>query len=416
MQTFFTTGTPSKLAISGGLAIGKTEAQVALSIGNDPTQELISASLGQLTLGDMVSFASDIVGKPIPLPNESMLYFEQVALTLSTGVSIGTTIYPPGASFVGNMELLGKKASMSASIHDGIQIAGSFEGFSIGPLAIKGATTPNAQVQLEISPSKQHFLMDGGTQLLEVAAGIHVEAELLPLPNFSFILTLAFTELLPFTVNGKMLGAIDLKDTKALDGLDFQLDALLEQKILNYLISQANMQLVTAQKAAKDGFDQTKKSLDQAEASFNQSVTKAQGDLTRTQAAWTAKSASAQKAVDQVNQSTQDGEKKLQANIQQATFAYTAKVNAAEHTLDQQKATSAAAIQAAQAAVTKATADSAAKIDAQKKALAGAQQDMNSKFGNAIQSVKNAQASVQSAQSKSLSCGIEGNTRSNSYR
>jgi hypothetical protein len=42
-----------------------------------------------------------------------------------------------------------------------------------------------------------------------------------------------------------------------LDALDFQLDALLEQKILTYLISQANMQLVTAQKAAKEGFDNT---------------------------------------------------------------------------------------------------------------------------------------------------------------
>jgi hypothetical protein len=58
------------------------------------------------------------------------------------------------------------------------------------------------------------------------------------------------------------------------------------------------------------------------------------------------------------------------------------------------KGWSAAAIQAAQAGVTKATTDSAAVIDAQKRAFAEAQQSMNSKFGNAIQSVKNAQASV----------------------
>jgi hypothetical protein len=368
-----------------------------LSIGTDPTQELISATLAELTLGDMVSFASDIVGKPSPLPDESMLHFEQIGLTISTGVSIGSTFYAPGASFVGNMELFGKTASMSATIHDGIQIAGSFQGFSLGPLAITGATTPNAQVQLEITPSTQHFLIDGGTKLLVAAASIHLEAELLPTPNFNFTLTLAFTELLPFTVNGKMLGAVDVQH---LDALDFQLDALLEQKILTYLVSQANMQLVTAQKAAKEGFDNTQQSLNQAEASFQKSVANAQADLTRTQAAWTAKSASAQKAIDQVNQSTQDGQKKLQAQIQQATATWTVKVNVAQQALDQQKAKSAAAIQSAQAGVTKATADSAAAIDAQKKSLAAAQQSMNSKFGNAIQSVKNAQASVQNAQSK----------------
>jgi hypothetical protein len=111
-----------------------------------------------------------------------------------------------------------------------------------------------------------------------------------------------------------------------LDALDFQLDTLLEQKILAYLISQANMQLVTAQKAAKEGFDDTQQSLNQAEASFQQSVTKAQ-------AAWTAEFASAQKAIDQVNQSTQDAQKKLQAQIQQAAAGWTA--NVAQQALDQ---------------------------------------------------------------------------------
>jgi hypothetical protein len=327
------------------------------------------------------------------------MHFEQVALTLSTGVSVGTTSYPVGASFLGSMELFGKKASMSAAIQDGIQIAASFEGFTVGPLAITGATTPTAQVQLELTPSRQSFLLDGGTKFLEVAASIHVEAELLPKPEFEFVLTLAFTELLPFTITGKMLGAVD---PTGLDSLDFQLDALLEQKILNYLISQANMQLITAQKAAKDGFDQTQNSLNQAEASFNQSVTKAQASLATAQAAWTAKSAAAQKIIDQVTQSTADGQKKLQANIQQATVALTAKVNAATQALDQQKATSAAAIQAAQASVTKATADANANITAQQNALSGYQKSIDSKFGNAIQSVKNAQTTVQHAQSMSF--------------
>jgi hypothetical protein len=57
--------------------------------------------------------------------------------------------------------------------------------------------------------------------------------------------------------------------------------------------------------------------------------------LTRTQAAWTAKFASAQKAIDQVNQSTQDAQKKLQAQIQQAAAAWTAKANVAQQALDQ---------------------------------------------------------------------------------
>jgi hypothetical protein len=58
------------------------------------------------------------------------------------------------------MELFRNRASMPTAIQDGIQVAGSFEGFTVGPLASTGITTPTAKVQFELIPSKQHFLLE----------------------------------------------------------------------------------------------------------------------------------------------------------------------------------------------------------------------------------------------------------------
>jgi len=61
-----------------------------------------------LSLSELINFATDIVGKPIPLPDDSMMHFEQVALTLLTWVSIGTTAYAAESLLHGDHRVIQK--------------------------------------------------------------------------------------------------------------------------------------------------------------------------------------------------------------------------------------------------------------------------------------------------------------------
>src|SRR5205085_3880901 len=116
---------------------------------------------------------------------------------------------------------------------------------------------------------------------------------------FEFDMELAFTELLPFTLHGAMLGALDIKDVGK---LDFELQATLEQKILDYLMTQANMQFVAAEKGAKEGFDNARAKLDQVEAAFQATVNQAQAALNTAQVAFDAKQKAVNDTLNQVKQ------------------------------------------------------------------------------------------------------------------
>jgi len=98
-----------------------------------------------------------------------------------------------------------------------------------------------------------------------------------------------------------MLGALDIK---GVGKLDFDMKATLEQKILDYLMAQANLQFVAAEKGAKEGFDTAKVKLDQVEASFQAAVNTARASLEKVQVAWDAKQKAANDALNQVKQST----------------------------------------------------------------------------------------------------------------
>ncbi len=376
--------------------IGSTSAIVSLAVGANPSQELISASLEGLSSNDLIAFASDVLQQDIPRIDENVFNFKAVAVSISTGVQVGTIYTPPGVSFAGTIELFGEKATMEAFVREEIKITGAFEAFALGPLAITGATGPSPKFEFELGPKAQSLLLDGAAKLLELEASLHVEATLLPKPAFEFDMRLAFTELLPFTLHGAMLGALDIKHVSK---LDFDLSATLEQKILDYMMTQANLQFVAAEKGAKEGFDVARAKLDQVEASFQFAVNTAQGQLNTVQVAWDAKQKSVNSALDQVKQSTQAEQAGLHSRLDTAQAAFNQKIDAATKSLEQTRVNAATSIQAAQAAVQKSTIDGASSVAAHQADFDNQKKSIDSKFGDARQSVQNAQNSVQAAQS-----------------
>lgn len=162
-----------------------------MSIRSDPLQELF-ASLADMNMTDLATFASTVLQETIPPPDESVIHFEDVSLDISTGTAIGAKQYPPGFSFDAKAIVFGKQASVSCSIGREIELAGSIAKFEIGPLSVANSATiatsvptssalvPTGQILVSVTdptlvsgPSfsvtvgkaEQKFTMDGGVKL-----------------------------------------------------------------------------------------------------------------------------------------------------------------------------------------------------------------------------------------------------------
>ena len=257
--------------------------------------------------------------------------------------------------------LFGEQARVEAYVRDEIKMSGTFEAFPLGSVVVSGAQGPKPQFKLDFGPKRQSLLLDGAAKSLELEASLHVEAKMLQESAFEFDISLAFTELLPFTLHGAMLGALDIKHVSK---LDFGLSATLEQKILCYPMTQANLQFIAAEEGAKEGFDTARSKLDQVEASFENAVNAAQAQLDTVRGAWDAKKKSVKTAFDQVKQSSQTEEVGIQSRLDTALAAYNQKIDDATKLLEQTKINATTSVQAAQAAVQKSTIDGAASVAA----------------------------------------------------
>lgn len=390
-----------QIGVTGGIMIGSTSATASLSLGDDPAQEMISASLSGLSCNDLIAFASNVAQKQLPPVNPNIFNFETVAFSISTGVQVGTVYTPPGASLAGTVILFGEKATVSASVGKEIQFSGTFDAFRLGPLAVTGAKGPSPTLAFELGPTTQKLLIDGAAKLLELDGSLHVETELLPSPAFEFDMGLAFTPELTFTLHGQMLGALDIADCSK---LDFQLDAKLEQHILDWMMTEANTQFVAAGKAADEGFESAKAKLDQVSAAYTTALDTATANLAKAQAAWEAKSKRANDALQQVEQSTAAQQTSLKNKADTATAAYNQKIDAAMKFLDQTKVNAANADQAAQTAAQTSTSNQNAIVAKNQTAYDSQVASMNSKFGNAQQAVAQKQQDVQNSQNALNDC------------
>jgi hypothetical protein len=375
--------------------IGSTAATVSLAVGANPREQLISASLEGLSSNDLIAFASDILQEEIPRIDEDIFNFEAVSVSISTGVEVGTVYTPPGVSFSGIVDLFGLKATMEAFVRSEIKMSGTFEGFVLGPLAVAGAEGPDPKFEFELGPKRQSLLLDGAVKLLELEASLHLEAKLLPKPAFEFDMLLAFTELLPFTLHGAMLGALDIKNVSK---LDFEISATLEQKILDFMMTEANLQFIAAEKGAKEGFDAARAKLDQVEASFQNSVDAALEQVNAAQIAWDEKQLTVNSAFDQVKQSIEAEQAEIQSQLDSTLAAFNEMIDAATKSLEQTKIDAENSIRSAQAAVRNATIDGDASVAAHQADFDRQKKSMDATFGDARRSVQSAQNSVEAAQ------------------
>ncbi|KAJ7233678.1 hypothetical protein C8J57DRAFT_1729399 [Mycena rebaudengoi] len=284
---FLTTGTPSGFGVVAGLAIGKTTGSVAMQISENPMHEILSGEVQKLDVNDLISFANTITNLDIPQPS-NFLDFEEVKLYICpTTTTIGTIVYPQGFSFQAAMILFGKRAEIACAVgSSSVKIQGGVDNFTLGPLTVRGVNEPRAMLEVDLEVARQHMLIDGMVTFFDVGYPVSIMVDVLPNPAFSFYTALKFTELLTFTLEAKLVGAITFSE---IDQADFDFYASLEQDILEYVREQINIQFDAARTAADEGFAAADAKLTAAQEAVDKGINDAQKRVD-----------AAQKAVDAV--------------------------------------------------------------------------------------------------------------------
>ncbi|KAI5817898.1 hypothetical protein BZA77DRAFT_352510 [Pyronema omphalodes] len=238
--THFSAGIgPPTVGFSGGLNIGQTACQVAVNISENPSDELISLFLSELSLSDLLSFSSHLHHETQPpIQSEDIFSLRNLNLYLSAGTTIGTKYFPPGASLTGTLTLFSQPTTFEATLGPTTLISASFSLLSLGPITVRGSHTTGSKAAtavIELSPTKQHILLDGCVSILGFQASLHGSFSILPVPSIDFELQVSFGDILRLTLGAKLSGP---QHFGSLEGADFMLHAVLEQGVIDYLLRQ----------------------------------------------------------------------------------------------------------------------------------------------------------------------------------
>ncbi|KAK6346045.1 hypothetical protein TWF730_010378 [Orbilia blumenaviensis] len=395
---FFSTGTPSSLAITGGIKLGKTQASVALAISENPGELLISGNVKNLGIEDIVDFARKVTKLDLPQPDSDFLTFEEMSMYMSSGVTIGTRYFPPGFSASGSILAFGKRASMACTMGGtGVAIKGALDAFELGPLSVRGRRGQNLVLDIEMTATTHKVFFDGEAKLGPILAALYLNAlqqgkgEML----LEFDAEMAFSDLFKMTAKGKARNKIKgAAAKKGLGGVEFDVEARMQQEIVNYVMAQVNAQFMAAQYAATQSFNEARASLDRAEKAFAEGVRAAEADLAKAQAAWQAKSNSVNKSFNDAKTAQTNRVNQLKEDVRRSKGEYDAAVDRATRKLEQTQITAASEIGKARGTLEKTKGDVDRDISSKQQILINAEQDMDRRFGNAAKDIEKAQNTV----------------------
>jgi len=392
------TGTPSKLGFSAGLAIGDVEAQVRAVISEDPADELIYASLNQLSIQDLAKFASQISGEEIPLPPEDLLCFRNVLLYLSTGTSVGTTYYPAGASFRGQMDLFGQTTKHECTVGATTKIATEFEGLQLGPLTVGGAVGgKSCSAVVELGVDKQHILIDGAVILFDFEASIHGVFDILPTPNMEFELRLAYAEALEITLGAKIVGVPSFSN---LSDADFEVYAILEQDIIGYLVRQIRYCIEALSKLLDGGIDAAYEFIDDAQDAIEDSIAAAVDTFEEARIAWEEKQIAVKNALQEVQDDLESSIKSLQDDLFGTRKEVEEAISNAQKELEQAKVQTVTAVSSAAHEVRRTKMEHEKGIASQLYTIREVKEKTKSAFGAVEMKVRETEEKVKRTQSE----------------
>ncbi len=388
---FAASGTPSTFGLAGGLAIGNTIMDMAANISTNPMDEILSGTLKELDLREIVLFATDTVG--LNIPEEDIPDFLDIKnlqfYVAPAGGSIGTITYEKGMSFACDMVFMGKEFQFYTRISDnGIEGEGKLDAIEIGPLKVSGENGDNVSCGLSLTPSAQSFSLDGAISFLGSKKGVYVDVSTKGI-NFKFEEN--FFNLLKFQIEGKSSGSISEPSN-----LDFQLSADMQNDITNFLKNDVSNQINTVLNSATQDINAAQKKVEDAERVYKAEYDKARKDLNDAQGAADAYLNQLKADVDKANANYQREVGNAQNELNKAEAAYNKAFNDAKNAVAQAERDYNSGIASAQAAVTQAERDYNSDITSAQNAVTQAERDYKNSIGSAQNALNSAQRNVNS--------------------
>lgn len=411
-KQFATTGMPSGIGFQGGFLVDDIdEYLLAFNLGTNPKETLVELKISKLDEGKIINLINAVAEIDIKKPQHEIIRFEDVNIYASPmGCMVGTKSFPPGFIVQGKAYILDKKVEIDCRIgKQGLKLKGEIEGFSLGPLTVQGGKrtdgtrSPNALVDMEITTERQHFEVNGSIALWDLETSVFVLAEAMPNPQLEFNFELAWSDLLKFQVDGKLVRPVGSteKALNNLDNADFELHAVMEQHILREISEAMQKWFKSAQVSVHEGIEEAKRKVDEAKAEFERKCAAAQEEVRKAKAAFEADMESAQSCLRQKEQECEEArrenerwvleeEKRADERIRSANTALDAKNKDFQDDLESKKR------------------DLSEKQRQGDEAIGGAIRDLQDKrislqrdFGSAIDSIRSARSRVEDAQCKS---------------
>jgi hypothetical protein len=392
---------PSEIGVAAGLAVGDVSGTAALSISDMPTNELVMLHIENLGIKDLVSFAGLLLETSLPTP-EDFLRFKHLDFYLSSGTTIGTVVYPPGASFSCDAILFGHEATVACSVSKAqkqIAVSGSLQAIDVGPISVSGYErgTP-ARLDVQFGAQQQSVAIDGGVNIFDLDARMLVKVDVMPTPSFQLQTELDFTAHLTFQLQAMMRPGATGGTAAGLQGLDFDVHAVFQQDLLDWVAAQIDAQTLAAKKAIDDGEEAAQHSLDQAEAEYRAAINAAQKQVDAAKATYETKLNTATAALSAEQQRAEQQRQELATTVDHAVQAFNAAVEAAQRSIQEAEDERARQMQAAEQQVQDAKEAANRDIDSHLRDLNNARDDMNQRFGDAIAKIQSAKNNANSLQ------------------
>lgn len=244
---------------------------------------------------------------------------------------------------------------------------------------VTGMTGPRPSLNILVSPSLQHVLVDGKIRVYDMDASIVLRAEMEP---FDLLLdfNLDFSNALVFEVNGHVVGKLTgLKDVVK---EDFSLYAKFEQHILDFIASHGNTYVVAGKLALENDTTAATAKLKAAQEAYNNLINQKTRELASARTLWEATSKTTTDAVKQRKDQIKAEDTRRRQDVVDAKARFDGKIQQLSGSLNNTKANAARQIADAAKKVIDAKSTADASVDGASRGLQRAEDNFSHSFGS----------------------------------
>lgn len=366
----------------------------------------MKTSFTRLSVTDLIRFASRIANETIPIPPDDLFTIKNGLFYISTGATIGTTYYPAGASIRGDIELFGQETNLECTIGRTTKIQALFEALALGPLVVTGTDGGKVSAVIELGLSKQHILLDGKVRIFDFEASMHASLDILPKPDISFALRVAWADALEVELCARVIGIVDFKDLKS---VDFVVDVVLEQHILDHISTHTQAHFLAIKKVFEDGVEAAEEFYENTKEVIEAQLKEAEEAFDAARRLWEEKEAELKNALHEAVSSFEEGLEELRKDLCQAEKDFEAAVYNAHQRLETARIDKVAAITSALINLRKARRELQAEIVSHLFDIQETKKETAMNYGALLADLKDAEGDVQKSQSTILP--LPGDTR-----